>query len=74
MLDLEAIIEQLQDERSSLLIMLNNKNATIDRLQQQNDRLQQQNDRLQQEINHLETQLNFFMKAFGIRYVTLFEC
>ena len=47
--------------------MLNNKNATIDRLQEQIDRLQQR-------IVHLETQLNFFMKAFGIRYVTLFEC
>ena len=71
MLDLEAIIEQLQDERSSLLIMLNNKNATIDHLQQQNDHFRQQVDRLQQEINHLKRELNFFKKAFGIRYVTL---
>ncbi|CAF0881257.1 unnamed protein product [Adineta steineri] len=48
---LQAIVQQLYNDQSSLLMVLNNKDFTIDDLQERD--------------SHLQYQSNFFKKAFG---------
>ncbi|CAF0897070.1 unnamed protein product [Adineta steineri] len=52
---LQAIVQQLYNDQSSLLMVLNNKDFTIDDLQERD--------------SHLQYQSNFFKKAFGLMLV-----